>query len=188
MKPLQLLFLTIILLLSACSTPQVETDYDLKTDFQKASKTWSLWKERQKSECGTLNRDELKRTRFYTALNQVMKEKGFLKASMPAWLVTIGYTVENVLEPSPGVYPAGGIGWSSNAPGFGMGSMFGCGNTVHQYRRAKVIVSFYRSDNKQLVWRASGAESPPDREASPLERNEAAKKLVQAVLKDFPPE
>lgn len=186
MKLLQLLLLTIILLLTACSTPQVETDYDLKTDFQNAPQTWRLWKERQKSECGTLNRDELKRTRFYTALNQVMKEKGFLKASMPAWLVTISYSVEDLLDQSPGVSPSTGIGWGCNDPR--RSDMFGCGCTVHQYRQAKVVISFYRSDNKQLAWRASGAESPPDREASPLERNEAAKKLVQAVLKDFPPE
>ncbi|MCK9175628.1 MAG: DUF4136 domain-containing protein [Desulforhopalus sp.] len=183
MKPLQLLLLTIILLLTACSHPQVETDYDLKTDFQNASKTWSLWEERQKNECGTLNRDELERTRFYTALNQVMNEKGFLKASIPAWLVTLGYTMEDVLEHPPAM----GIGGDSNGHGLGMGSMFGCGDTVHQYHQVKVIISFYRSDNKQLVWRASGAEFPPGHEASPLERNEAAKRLVQAVLKDFPP-
>jgi hypothetical protein len=174
-KTIQLLSLTLLLVLGACSTVRVDADYDNKVDFSQY-KTYAF----QKSGIDRAEISDLDKKRILRAIDTQMEAKGYTKSETPDLLVNI-FTKERE-RVDVNQYSAGwGYGW-----GWGWNPyMWGGRNYVTTTTEGTLYIDLIDAKKKELIWQGKGSGYL---EQSREKKEERINEFVSKVLAQFPPD
>lgn len=174
-KTIQLLSLTLLLVLGACSTVRVDADYDNKVDFSQY-KTYAF----QKSGIDRAEISDLDKKRILRAIDTQMEAKGYTKSETPDLLVNI-FTKERE-RVDVNQYNAGwGYGW-----GWGWNPyMWGGRNYVTTTTEGTLYIDLIDAKKKELIWQGKGSGYL---EQSREKKEERINEFVSKVLAQFPPD
>lgn len=164
----------------ACSTVPVSEDYDPEFDFTTLGSY--AWLERKPDpESGSLTDNSLVIQRVRRAVDEKMTAKGYRRTepSRASFLVTHHISVDQKLRVDTTSY---GYGWGYWGYGSGMYS----DTTVRQYEVGTLIIDFIDPKKMELRWRGTGESRLRDRQ-TPEQREAQIKKVVDAILDQFPP-
>lgn len=174
-KTIQLLSLTLLLVLGACSSVKVDADYDNKVDFSQY-KTYAF----QKSGIDKVEISDLDKKRILRAIDTEMTKKGYSKSETPDLLVNI-FTKERE-RVDVNQYSAGwGYGW-----GWGWNPyMWGGRNYVSTSTEGTLYIDLIDASKKELIWQGKGSGYLEQRREKKEER---INEFVAKILVQFPPE
>jgi hypothetical protein len=152
----------------------VNYDYEKNTDFSKY-KSYSYFTDMN------TGLSELDANRFFSALDNEMKLKGFTLLEDSDFIINIQSATfqETQSQSSVGVGLGGGGG--AVGGGISVGIPIGQANVSRQ-----IIFEFVDAQTNQLFWQAISNETEIPRD-NPEDREEKFKMLVAKVLEGFPP-
>ena len=174
-KTIQLLSLTLLFVLGACSSVKVDADYDNNVDFSQY-KTYAF----QKSGIDKAEISDLDKKRILRAIDTEMTKKGYSKSETPDLLVNI-FTKERE-RVDVNQYSAGwGYGW-----GWGWNPyMWGGRNYVTTSTEGTLYIDLIDAKKKELIWQGKGSGYL---EQSREKKEERINEFVAKILAQFPPE
>jgi hypothetical protein len=179
--------LLLLLVLTACQTFNVRSDWDETVRFDGYRRY--LWLEPPVTEGSDPFADNsLLRKRIRAAIEGNLTSRGFEAVEDPAaadFVVTYGVVVDEKLRVTGGGATAvGGFGYGYGRWPVGVGGVYG-GTDVRDYQEAVLLIDFLAPESRDLVWRGwgSGFIQTRDRDRG-KQRFEAG---IQAVLAAFPP-
>lgn len=182
-----LLILPLLLILSACQSPQLQPDFDPGRDFA-GYRSWS-WQEpavQFKPDDPRLHSD-LTTQRIRDAITQQLDQRGLrpaASASTGNLQVQAWWIVDNRQEQiSTQVGGAWGDPWRG---GFWGGPSFVETRTL-DYQVATLQIDLFDARDGKLVWRGSAEQLLGRRQASPQQREAAIQALVARILSQYPP-
>lgn len=176
----------LLLLMSACRSFNVHSDWDDSASFQNFERY--AWLEPRVDENADPFADNtLLRKRVRTAIEAELAKRGFVAVSSPAqadFLVTYGVQLDTKtrISGNTGVYGGYYGGWGRWPVGIGTG--IGSAD-VRSYQESILIVDFLRPSDEALVWRGwgSGMLQTRDRDRG----QELLAEGIEAILSRFPP-
>jgi hypothetical protein len=172
--------LAVLAFATACSSVPVQQDYDPAYDFSQLSSY--AWMERPVVQGKPdLNDNELVNSRIRKAFDDRMATKGhrLTSADQASFLVTHYISVDKKISVNTSNY---GYGYGYRGYGGGYSD-----TQVRQYEVGELILDFVSNDDdKKLLWRGTGSSRIQDKR-TPEERQEVITKVVDAMLKQFPP-
>lgn len=173
------------LVLHGCAGVQVHQDYDPSTDL-KALKSYRWETERQAKTGDPRIDNPLRDTRIRTAVERVLTEKGFTRSTgeTPTFVIRYQYVLRQRVESSGA---SSGIGFGIGRYGRHGGIAIGTGDTLRQYDEGMLVVDFLVPDSDQLLWRGTGNQRFRQYD-DPTKTSRDINRLVEAVLKQFPPD
>ncbi|MDK7675761.1 MULTISPECIES: DUF4136 domain-containing protein [Weeksella] len=161
--------------LTACTTQQVQVDYDRNINFY-SLKTYSINED-------SIQLDELDKERFLSILKKQLSQKNLLYSENADIQIQI-YPKEYVSKNSNSSVGVGvGGGNYGYRGGFGGGVSFGIPISSKKLNQ-DFTVQFWQ--NNQLIWEGILAIQMPYN-ASPETRDVAMEKGIQKLLKNYPP-
>ena len=179
----KLLFLSVIMLsylVSSCSSITVKKDYDPSVDFSKY-KTYKWGTASDPND--VLLKNPLILKRVYEAIDLTLGKKGFKKVdSDPDFLVYPHGATKQKTDIQSWGYGYGG--WWGAGP---YGSWGGGTIDVNQYTEGTLVVDMVDKSNNQLVWRGVG-QGAVGNPSTPEESTKNINKVIEQILKDFPPQ
>ena len=147
---------------------KVTTDYDRSTDFSQY-KTF-MWIKSPET------KDPLMKDRLIEAVNAKLTAKGLQLVTDNADLglaVNVATTEKHTLN----TFYNGFGGW-----GWGMGG--NSTTTVETYEEGTMVVDFFDTKTKAVVWRGTATSVVPKK---PEKKEEKVEKALEKMFKDFPP-
>ena len=182
----RLTLLSLLLLLSACETRQVERDFDARRDFG-AYRSWS-WKEPgvQYQPDDPRIKSDLTEQRIRESINDQLEQRGLRRApvgtsgelKVQAWLI-----VENRQQLVSTNYPTGWGPWG----GYGYRGMPMASETRSvDYQVSTLQIDLFDSKDGKLVWRGS-TERLVSQDNGPSAREAAIRQTVGKILQQYPP-
>ena len=182
-----LLLLPLLLILSACQTPQLERDFDPSRDFA-AYHSWS-WQEpgvQYKPDDPRINSD-LTSQRIRSAVSEQLEQRGLRSAAantagdlkVQVWMI-----VDN-RQQQVSTHFGGGWGdpWGG---GFWGGPSYVATRTL-DYQVGTLQIDLLDGKDGKLVWRGSAEQVLRSRQPSPSEREASIRSTVAEVLSQYPP-
>ena len=185
LAPLWLLPLLLLLVLTACRTFSVRSDWDETVSFEGYQRFF--WLEPPVAEGADPFADNsLLRKRIRGAVEANLTGRGFRSVENSAdadFLVTYGVLLDKKLKVDGGGASFGG-GYGYGRGPVGLAGVYG-GTNVSDYQEATLILDFLDPESEELVWRGwgSGFIQTRDRDRG-RDRFEAG---IKAVLDAFPP-
>ncbi|MGX7666988.1 DUF4136 domain-containing protein [Flavobacterium pedocola] len=175
MKTIRLLALSLLLVLGACSSVRVDSDFDKNVDFSQY-KTYAF----QKSGIDKAEISDLDKRRILRAIDTEMGKKGYTKNDAPDLLVNI-FTKERE-RVDVNQYNAGwGYGW-----GWGWNPYFWGGRTyVSTSTEGTLYIDLIDAKKKELIWQGKGSGYLAEDNSKKEER---IQEFVSKILAQFPPE
>ncbi|WP_291866735.1 DUF4136 domain-containing protein [Maribacter sp.] len=181
MKKLQLLALPVLMvvLLSACTSVRVLSDYDKDANFA-SYKSYAFYKTGiDKAEISDLDKKRILR-----AIDSEMATRGFTKSNSPDILVSI-FTKEKEQVDIYNNYWGGGFGWGWSPyywrPGMNNGTQ------VSTRTEGSLYIDLIDAKSKELVWQGKGIGTLGH--AKSIEKKEERIQLfVAEILKAYPPQ
>ncbi|WP_369049270.1 DUF4136 domain-containing protein [Tenacibaculum sp. UWU-22] len=173
MKIIKLLFLpVVVLLMSSCSSIQVATDYDSKTDFNQY-KTFAFYKKGiDKSAISDLDKKRIMR-----AIEAELLAKGMTKSSSPDVLVNLYAKSRERVNVDDNFYGGFYYPWY-----YGVNPI-----TVSQYTEGTLFIDLLDANKKELVWQGIGTGALSS--GGSVEQKEALiKEFVEQIMAKYPPE
>lgn len=169
-----MLLLMTALVLSACSSVKVASDYDRQVDFGQYQ-TYAFFKPGiDKAEISDLDKKRILR-----AIEAEMQAKGFTKSENPDLLVSIFTKARqqvNVYNNHWGY----GYGWRWSPYYWGPGY-----SSVHTNTDGTLYIDLVDAQEQELVWQGMGTASL----ASDVERKQnRINEIVHEILKTYPPQ
>ena len=171
MKTLKILF--IFLILTSCNSPRAVYDYDQQANFS-SYRTYSIYPELR---TGLSQLDE---RRLISSLQNALLEENLSEGTNPDILINV-YS-EEFREPSRNSLGVG-VGGTGRNVGVGVSGGIPIGGPETYLR---LTFDFIDADTDALVWQ-SVVESPFDLNASPEQRQTRFDRIVEKVLKGYPP-
>ncbi len=164
-----------VLLVAGCSSVTVRTDFDPDVDFS-GWRTYG-WHQGKIISGDALSKNPLVRKRVFEAVNKTMRDRGWRKLDEDDadFLILTHAGVEEKVQ----VNDWGGYGRYDHRWGMRASRV-----TVHNYQEGSLVIDFIDAKSKELAWRGVGTRVI-DREAP---SQEDVDKVVQEILKRFPPE
>ncbi|WAC45437.1 DUF4136 domain-containing protein [Pseudomonas sp. SL4(2022)] len=182
-----LLLLPLLLILSACQTPQLERDFDPERDFT-AYRSWS-WQEpavQFKPDDPRINSD-LTGQRIRSAVREQLDQRGLraATANTPGDLKVQVWMIVDNRQQQVSTHFGGGWGepWSG---GFWGGPSYVETRTL-DYQVGILQIDLLDGKDGKLVWRGSAEQVLRSRQPSPNERAAAIRSTVAEVLSQYPP-
>jgi hypothetical protein len=168
------LLLLVSLFVVACSTLEVHTDYDENYKFD-TIKTYSVIHRTKEGENTLLN------DRITHAIEDVLTTKGYTQTSREDAdvLVVYHYNTKDKVDIQTD-YQMIGI----RRYGFGGGMV--ATTSAYEYTEGMIIIDFLDKKSKKIIYRSVGTLEVQEQK-TPQERKAYVKKIIQEVLKDFPP-
>ena len=169
--------ISLIALLSSCSSLNISTDYDPTQDFSKyKTYRWARIKERDPNDI--LSKNLLLRKKVQAAVNKGLQEKGFTKLDRgkPDFIVFIHAGVQQKMN----VYHHGGYyygGWWGPYGGY---------TSVSHYKQGTLVVDIVDTEEKELSWRGIASDVVKSY-SDPEALQEELDYIISAMLEDFPP-
>lgn len=178
-----------ILVLHACSSFTVDSDYTPDTDFA-AFKTyrWYSAELRDPAALEFLGGDIFDR-RVRTAINAELQAKGYVLQQEGEVDFKINYGVLTEDRQDIRTYNT----YGGYAPGWGYGGGYGYGGLgttstqVINYKQGQLIIDIIDPTQEVLVWRGTAEGRIPKNESAE-KREEGTRELVAKILSNFPPE
>jgi hypothetical protein len=163
-----------ILLIAACSSVQVNSDYDKKVDFT-PYKTFAY----HKTGIDKADISDLDKKRILRSIDESMIAKGFTKSESPDILVAF-FTKERE-QVNVNQYNAGwGYGWR-----YGWNPYIWGGNTsVSRYTEGTLYIDIIDAKKKELIWQGEG-EGVLTKNVD--KKDENIKEFVSKILEQYPP-
>lgn len=174
-----------ILAVMGCSGIQVGQDYDPATPMDTLGNF--RWSTDAQAKTGDPRIDNpLRDTRIRTAVERVLTEKGFTRSTgdAPTFVIRYQYVLRQRVESSG---TSSGIGFGIGRYGRHGGIAIGTGDTIRQYDEGMLVVDFLVPDSDQLLWRGTGTQRFRQYD-DPTKTSRDINRLVEAVLKQFPPD
>jgi len=171
------LLMLILLWISACVGPDVQTDFDPSADFQKF-RTYAFAELTDLNKGGILD-NSLLRKRLDQMVGQQLGNKGLQQVAgsqIPDLLVHywVGVQekqrVQSTASAGPGPYRWGGG--------------YGAGVTTYEYKEGTLVVDLVEYTKKELVWRATIVAIMGNRTEENLE---LANKGIAKAFEQYPP-
>ena len=170
-----LLISVFILLLSACSSVNVNSDYDKKVDFSQF-KTYAFYK----SGIDKVEISDLDKKRILYAIDEIMTSKGFTKSETPDLLINF-FTKEREQVDVNQFNMGWGYGW-----GLGWNPWIWGGNTtVNRYSQGTLYIDLIDAKKKELIWQGEG-EGVLTKDTH--KKDEVIKTFVTKILEQYPPQ
>jgi len=182
-----LLLLPLLLILSACQTPQLERDFDPNRDFA-AYRSWS-WQEpavQYKPDDPRINSD-LTAQRIRSAVSEQLEQRGLraAAANMPGDLkVQVWMIIDNRQQQ---VSTQLGGGWGDPWRGGFWGGPSYVETRTLDYQVGTLQIDLLDGKDGKLVWRGSAAQVLRSRQPNPSEREASIRSTVAEVLSQYPP-
>ena len=182
-----LLLLPLLLILSACQTPQLERDFDPSRDFA-AYHSWS-WQEpgvQYKPDDPRINSD-LTGQRIRSAVSEQLDLRGLRPAAantagdlnVQVWMI-----VDNRQQQ---VSTHFGGGWGDPWGGGFWGGPSYVETRTLDYQVGTLQIDLFDGKDGKLVWRGSAEQVLRSRQPSPSEREASIRSTVAEVLSQYPP-
>lgn len=171
------------LLLNACASI-VNVDYDKATNFANL-KTFMVESKPVRVAQDTRIDSPFMQQRVATAIQQALKAKGMKSVISKADLQVKYYLdIKQEIESTDSGMTIG-VGTSSGSTAFGFGFAVPASDTS-SYDKLVVTLDMVSGSNGKLIWRGSLAYRLHDG-GTPEKRTEQIQKMVQEILKQFPP-
>lgn len=170
-----------VLLLAACSSVTVNTDYDPGADFA-ALKTYA-WLARKAGATGDPRLDStLLHERIRSAVEAQLAARGYEKVAVGRadFLVAYHTAIERKIDVDT-IYR--GYGYRSGAWGWGVGHE----TVVYEYDRGTLLLDVLDPKAHRLLWRGS-ASAIVSEQSTPEQRTKRVNEAVAKLLDRFPPE
>lgn len=175
MKTVQLLSLSLLFLLGACSTVRVNSDFDKNADFGQY-KTYAF----QKSGIDKAEISDLDKRRILRAIDSEMNKKGFVKSESPDLLINI-FTKERERVDVNDYYAGWGYGW-----GWGWNPYLWGGRTfVSTSTEGTLYIDLIDAKKKELIWQGMGSGYLTH---DTHKKDERIAEFVAKILSQYPPE
>lgn len=172
MKAIKTLPLLILLVLAACSSVRVYSDFDKNVDFSQY-KTYAF----HKKGIDRVEISELDKRRILNAIDNELSKKGMTKSETPDLLVNIFTKERERVDVTQ--YNAGwGYGWGWNP------YLWGGQTYVSTSVEGTLYIDLIDANKKELVWQGEGVGYLSQN------RNEKEKRInefVAKILEQFPP-
>ncbi len=170
---------TLALALAACSSVQVNQDWDPSANFE-GLKTWA-WQGSTPVVTGNPRLDDpLLHARIQASIEKSLAEKGYTKltSGKPDFLVTYHVALQQKLDART-IY----TGYGPSRGWYGVG---GAQTIVDTYDVGTLLIDLIGPETKTVIWRGSG-QSRIQELKTPLERQKRIQDAVDQVLAQFPP-
>ena len=169
-------FLVVAVLLSACTSLRVASDFDKEVDF-KNYKTYNFYEKGLEK----LDVNGLDKKRMMAAVDTEMQAKGFTKAAKPDLFVNLVVMKRERTD----VYDNGFYSPWVWRGGWGWGPYWGGGmRSVDRYQEGLFIIDFLDPKTKMHVWHGRGDGFNLD---SFKNREERINEGVKEILAQYPP-
>lgn len=174
--------LTVLLIITACSSIKTSFDYDKGADFTKY-KTYAF-----SEDAVNLKIDDLNRNRILKALENQLATKGFTKSATPDIIVDIHVKGQQYQTATATTTGTGyGYGGYYGYRGYGYGSGFTTTQVSYDnYTEGTLTVAFIDIDLNQIVWQGTGVKTI-DENASAEKREENINYAIQQIMANYPP-
>lgn len=171
---INLLFLSLILLLSSCSSVRVVSDFDKEIDFTEYS-SYAYYK----PSIDEVKISDLDKRRILRAIDQELSEKGMIKSDTPDIIIGL-YTKEQERIDVYQDHYGHNWGWYPYYDPFGPRSR------VSHTTEGTLFIDFLDAKSKNLIWQGIGYS---DLNANNMEKKEKRiKEIVSKILDAYPPE
>jgi len=170
MKIFSIIFISFLLL--SCGTT-VNYDYDKETNFT-FFKTYNYFSDLDSG------LSELDNKRIIKATDSLLALRGFIKSETPQFLINF-FAKEGATRPKNTI----GIGVGSGGGNVGVGVSGGIpigGNVIEQ----QLTLDFVDTTKDELIWHAV-SNGEIKEEASPTQKDKHYNKLLNKILKGYPP-
>jgi hypothetical protein len=164
----------LFLIMTSCSSVQVNSDYDKKVDFS-PYKTFAFYK----SGIDKVEISDLDKKRILRSVDESLTAKGLTKSETPDLLVNF-FTKENEQLNVNQFNSGWGYGW-----GYGWNPYFRGGTTsVNRYTEGTLYIDLIDAKKKELIWQGEGkGELTKDTN----KKDEVIKEFVTKILEQYPP-
>ncbi|WP_298503655.1 DUF4136 domain-containing protein [uncultured Maribacter sp.] len=181
MKKIQILALPLLMvvLLSACTSVRVLSDYDKDANFN-TYKTYAFYK----TGIDKAQISDLDKKRILRAIDAQMVTRGFTKSNSPDILVSI-FTKEKEQVDIYNNYWGGGFGWGWNPYFWGPG--WNNGTQVSTRTQGSLYIDLIDAKSKELVWQGKGVGTLGNSK-SIEKKEERIQQFVSEILKAYPPQ
>lgn len=179
--------LLLLLVLSACRTFNIRSDWDDSVSFAEYAR-YHFLEPPEVAGADPFADNDLLRKRIRGAVEANLRARGFEAVADPAdadFIVTYGVVMDEKLRVTGGGATAiGGYGYGYGRWPVGVGGLYG-GGDVRDYQEATLLVDFLEPTSRELVWRGWGSGFIQTRDRDRSQRQFQAG--VKAVLDAFPP-
>ncbi|HKL02013.1 MAG TPA: DUF4136 domain-containing protein [Desulfotignum sp.] len=168
---------------AACSGIQVSQDYDTRIPFPDMQ-TYAWKSPEEKTSDDIRENNPLLHKRFHENIDRILTEKGYVRKSDPDFLVDYEYAIKTRIHSEP--YTTGF--------GFGVGRYHRYGGVniisapkVYEYDVGTLAIDVYDAGPDTLLWRGMGSEEIAEH-PTPEKSTEMVRRIVEAILEQFPPQ
>lgn len=174
--------LSVLFIITACSSIKTSFDYDKGVDFTKY-KTYAF-----SQDAVNLKIDDLNRNRILKALENQLATKGFTKSATPDIIVDIHVKGQQYQTATATTTGTGyGYGGYYGYRGYRYGSGFTTTQVSYDsYTEGTLTVAFIDIDSNQIVWQGTGVKTI-DENASAQKREENINYAIQQIMANYPP-
>ncbi|MFY9241827.1 MAG: DUF4136 domain-containing protein [Polaribacter sp.] len=166
-----------VILLSACNSVKVVTDYDTKADFTKY-KTFAFYK----TGIDKADISDLDKKRVLRAVETELLAQGFTKSENPDMLVSFFTKSRRKVDINQNNNFGYGFGWGWNP---WMWNGMNNNINVSEYTEGTLFVDFIDTEKKELVWQGIGTGAL---KLENVEKKEARiNEFVKEIVSRFPP-
>lgn len=168
---------------AGCSRIQVSQDYDTKMHFPQLYAY--AWKSAvKKNHADIRENNPLLHKRFHENIDRVLMEKGYTRKNKPDFLVDYEYSIKTKIYSEPYTTGVGfGLGSHHRYSGFGISTA----PQIRQYDVGILAINVYDAASDMFLWRGMGSEEISSH-PTPQQTSEMVRRLVEAILVQFPPQ
>jgi len=167
------IFLLSLLIISACSSIRVYSDFDRNIDFSQYQ-TFAYFK----PEIDKVSISDLDKRRILKALDTQMSIKGLSKSETPDLL--IGFTTQSKEKIYVNSWNSWGWGWGFSPWFWGAPNY----NTISSQTEGTLYINLIDATTKQLVWQGKGRGGIQENTKN---RDERIALFVKEIVADYPP-
>lgn len=179
----RLVFVAVILSLSACSSIKVSYDYDKQANFSNY-KTYAF-----SEDALNLPVDQLNRDRVIKAIETEMAAKGFTKSDSPDLLVDLQVATEENTTATATSTDMGGMygGYGRYGGRYGYGGGFSTTQiNYNKYVDGTLFINLVDAQTQKIAWQGHGTKTL-DENASAEKREENINYAIKRIFTNYPP-
>lgn len=171
---------------AACGGLNVQTDFDPAVDFSRYT-TFAVLEE-----AGDATAPGFWDARIKNGIAATLTAKGWRRVDSPASAdVAVGYQLTTEERSSYQTVNTGwggyGYGWGGWYDPFMGGGITTSTTTEHRYEVGTLIIAMFEVEREQMIYVSTGSKTISGGQQSPEEAQANVNKIVDTMLKDFPP-
>jgi len=173
--------LSVLFILTACSSIKTNYDYDKDVDFAKF-KTYAFSQQSMELQLDQLNKD-----RLFKAIKSELATKGLTESGNPDVIIDIHVKGQQYQTATATTTGYGGYGGYYGYRGYGYGSGFTSTQVSYDtYTEGTLMIAMIDKNTNKLVWQGTGVKTI-DENASAQKREENINYGVNQIMANYPP-